>query len=301
MLRSLIVLSFVTVTAACSTIPMVDAPSKNKSSRIHFLVLHFTSEHFAESMRLLTGQADSPVSVHYVVPEPGDETYPDQSLRVYRLVPEPLRARHAGVSHWAGAQSLNDTSIGIEIVNRSTCVNEDPDAEIQAPEQQICNFLAFPDEQVDLVIRLAKDILARNPDISPVDVIGHGDIAPRRRLDPGPLFPWKRLYDNGIGAWYDEETVAKYQRQFEADPPNTGLVQRALRAYGYNVDETGENDAQTRFSVRAFQMHFRPGDYSGQADVETASILFSLLEKYRSSELRRVLQIVTEPASDHLD
>jgi N-acetylmuramoyl-L-alanine amidase len=275
---------------------MVDAPSVNQSSRIHFLVLHFTSEHFAESMRLLTGQDGSPVSVHYVVPEPGDETYSDKSLRVYRLVLEPLRARHAGVSNWAGAQSLNDTSIGIEIVNRSTCVNEDPGAESQAPEQQICNFLAFPDEQVDLVIRLAKDILARNPDISPVDVIGHGDIAPRRRLDPGPLFPWKRLYDNGIGAWYDEETVAKYRRQFEANPPGTGLVQRALRAYGYDLDETGENDAQTRFSVRAFQMHFRPDDYSGQADVETASILFSLLEKYRSRELRSVLQIVTDPA-----
>jgi len=267
--------------AACSTLPMVDVPSANQSSRINFLVLHFTSEHFAESMRLLTQPGDRPVSVHYVIPEPGDETYARGSLRVHRLVHEDRRARHAGMSYWHGTQSLNDSSIGIEIVNRSTCVNDDPDTDAPTPEAQTCTFLEFPDEQIELVIMLARDILDRNPDIDPVNVIGHGDIAPGRRMDPGPRFPWKRLYDNGIGAWYDDETVLKYRQLFKSNPPTLKLIQRALSAYGYAIEETGENDVQTRFVVRAFQMHFRPSNVSGEADADTAAILYALLEKYR--------------------
>ena len=134
------------------------------------------------------------------------------------------------------------------------------------------------------MIQLARDILERNPDIDPVDVIGHGDIAPTRRVDPGPRFPWKRLYDNGIGAWYDDETVMKYRRLLKTDPADMSKVQRALLEYGYEIEETGENDVQTRFVLRAFQMHFRPTDTSGRADGETLAILFALLEKYRSED-----------------
>jgi len=267
--------------AGCSTLPMVDVPSANQNSRINFLVLHFTAEHFAESMRLLTQPTNRPVSVHYVVPEPGDETYTLNSLRVHRLVHEDRRARHAGVSYWHGTQSLNDSSIGIEIVNRSTCVNNDPDTEMPIPEEQTCNFLDYPEEQLELVIRLAQDILDRNSDIDPVDVIGHGDIAPDRRMDPGPRFPWKRLYENGIGAWYDDDTVMKYRQRFKSGLPTWKIIQRALSAYGYAIEETGDNDVQTRFVVRAFQMHFRPSDTSGQADADTVAILYALLEKYR--------------------
>jgi N-acetylmuramoyl-L-alanine amidase len=280
---------------------MVDVPSDNQRSRINFLVLHFTSEHFAESLRLLTQRTERPVSVHYLVPEPGDETYPHDSIRVYRLVPELRRAGHAGTSYWAGTQSLNSSSIGIEIVNRSTCVSDDPGAEIQTPEQQTCTFLEFPEAQIELVVRLAKDILGRNPDINPVDVIGHGDIAPDRRLDPGPKFPWKRLYENGIGAWPDDEAVARYRRQFAAHPVDIALIQRALAAYGYQVDETRENDPQTRFAVRAFQMHFRPDGYSGQADAETAPILFALLEKYRPGAVGQLLQMDTDQTESALE
>ena len=281
------------LTAACTSLPITDVPSRNQDSRIHFLVLHFTSEHFAESMRLLTGQDGSPVSVHYVVPEPGDESYDRNSLRVFRLVPEANRARHAGVSYWGGLYFLNDTSIGIEIVNRSACTSSNPDAPEPKPEDQSCEFLRFPDEQIDLVIRLAKDILERHPDIDPVDVIGHADIAPLRRLDPGPLFPWRQLYEHGIGAWYEEASAVRYLQQFEADPPTTQLVQLGLAAYGYQLEATGEEDTHTRFVVRAFQMHFRPDDYSGRIDAETAAVLFALLEKYRPEALAALLQDVT--------
>jgi len=270
--------------AACSSIPMVDVPSANQNTRINHLVLHFTSEDFAESLRLLSQKTDRPVSVHYLVPEPGDPTYKDRRLRVYRLVEEDKRAWHAGTSYWAGADVLNDTSIGIEIVNRSACVNKDPDAEQPTPEDQDCTFLDFPEEQLELVVRLVKDIAARNPDIDPVDVIGHGDIAPGRRVDPGPKFPWKRLYDEGVGAWYDDDTVMKYRQRFKSGLPSAFEVQEALARYGYAVETSGELDAQSRFVLRSFQMHFRPSNYSGLIDAETAAILYALNEKYRPED-----------------
>ena len=281
------VLFFTVAASACAPYAIENQPSRYQESRITHLVLHFTSEHFERSLELLTGRGESRVSVHWLVPEPGDATYPHDALRAYRLVPESRRAWHAGRSYWAGAALLNASSIGIEIVNRSACV-EDPAVDPPVPEAQNCTWLPFPDEQVELVIRLAADILARNPDIEPFDVVGHGDIAPTRRVDPGPLFPWRRLYDAGIGAWFDDDTAAAWRDRFETAPPSLLLVQRALGAWGYDVAETGENDAATRFVVRAFQMHFRPANHDGTADAETVAILFALLEKYRPAQLRRV-------------
>lgn len=283
MTRSLTILC-AAILVGCTSLRTIDVPSANHNSRVQYLVLHFTSEHYAESLRLLTQRTDSPVSVHYLVPEPGDDTYDRRSLEIFRLVPEHRRAWHAGKSYWAGADSLNDTSVGIEIVNRSACVDNDPETETPIPEDQTCTFLDFPDKQIELVIKLARDILERNPDIDPVDVIGHGDIAPARRVDPGPRFPWKRLYENGIGAWPDDEIVMKYRRLLKTDPADMNRVQRALQAYGYEIETTGENDVQTRFVLRAFQMHFRPSDTSGGADGETVAILLALLEKYRSED-----------------
>lgn len=274
----------------CATLPMVDVASANQNSRIQHLVIHFTSLPFDESMHRLTQRTDRPVSVHYLVPELGDPTYPRQDLQIYRLVPESRRAWHAGSSFWGGRRALNGSSIGIEIVNQSHCESSDPEAEIQTPEMQTCTLLEFPEPQIDLVIQLARDILARHPDIGAVDVVGHSDIAPTRRLDPGPKFPWKRLFDHGIGAWYDEETLLKYRRRFKGVPPSLELIQRGLRAYGYQVEETGQNDVQTRFAVRAFQMHFRPSGTDGLVDEETASILFALLEKYRPQALNEILE-----------
>lgn len=287
-MKRLLILLGMAITG-CTSLPMIDAPSLNQNSRINYLVLHFTSEDFAESLRLLTQRTDNPVSVHYLVPETGDATYNGRKLGIYRLVPESRRAWHAGRSYWAGADALNDTSIGIEIVNRSACVDDDPETENPSPEDQTCTLLAFPDEQIDLVIRLATDILDRNPDIDPVDVIGHGDIAPSRRVDPGPLFPWKRLYEKGIGAWYDEETVSRYAEKFSAAYPALPRIQQALNAYGYLIEVTGEDDVQTRFAVRVFQMHFRPALASGRLDVETVAILYALLEKYRPDTLNDLL------------
>ena len=143
----------------CSDLPMVDVPSENQSSRVQLLVLHFTSEHFAESLRLLTRPTDRPVSAHYLVPQPGDIHYGRDELVVHRLVPEDRRAWHAGISVWARRAALNDGAIGIEIVNRSAC--RDPEAWSdpafaeaggeRTPEAQDCDFLPYPDQQIELV------------------------------------------------------------------------------------------------------------------------------------------------------
>ncbi|NIW24252.1 MAG: N-acetylmuramoyl-L-alanine amidase [Gammaproteobacteria bacterium] len=276
---------------ACGPLRIVDTPAEVQSERIDHLVIHFTGEDYAESMRLLTQRTEIPVSAHYVIPAPDDPTYPRRGLRVHRLVDEAQRAWHAGRSYWAGSTSLNARSIGIEIVNTSHCTEIDPNLELSTPANERCEFEDFAPEQIELVIALAQDILARNPDIDPEDVVGHGDVAPDRRIDPGPTFPWQALYEQGIGAWPDDEAVARYSARFGSAPLDISMLQRALEAYGYNVEETGKIDPQTQFVLRAFQAHFRPSNWSGQPDVETAAILFALIEKYRPDALEDDMEL----------
>jgi N-acetyl-anhydromuramyl-L-alanine amidase AmpD len=285
-------LAFATLTA-CGPLRIIDRPSAVQSGRVDHLVIHFTGESFAESMRLLTERTGMPVSAHYLVPAPDDPTYTERSLRIYRLVDEERRAWHAGESYWDSATELNARSIGIEIVNESRCVDIDPDLEPGTPQNQRCEFRDYAPEQIEMMIALARDILERNPDIDPENVVGHADVAPDRRLDPGPTFPWRTLYEYGIGAWYDDAAVARYRAGFEAQPPDVALLQRALAAYGYRIEPTGELDPPTAFVLRAFQMHFRPTDWSGNPDAETAAILFALIERYRPSALR-VIQATRE-------
>lgn len=274
----------------CSSSSMVVVESANKNSRIDYLVIHATSEDFAESLRLLTTRTSNPVSSHYLVPAPNDDSYPRNDLRVYSLVDEELRAWHAGVSYWAGEESLNDRSIGIEVVNEFKCTGTNrPISEINVDDVR-CVFPAYSDQQIALLVDLVEEILARYPAINPVDVVGHSDIAIMRKSDPGPLFPWRQLYEAGIGAWPDEETVAKYADELVVRMPPIARVQQGLLGLGYQVEVTGEFDQQTRIALRAFQLHFRPADYDGFVDYETVAILWALLEKYRGRALQTILQ-----------
>ncbi|WP_089728941.1 N-acetylmuramoyl-L-alanine amidase [Modicisalibacter muralis] len=246
------------------------APSH--SSRVRYLVLHYTDGGEARSLATLTGPN---VSVHYVVPLPARWIHGQP--RIYQLVDESRRAWHAGVSAWKGRHNLNDTSIGIEIVNRGP--TDTAQGRVWAP---------YPPHQIDAVIALARDIIARHG-IDPTNVVGHSDIAPSRKIDPGPRFPWRQLHAAGIGAWPDDASVARYLRRFRQNPPTLAELQCALAAYGYPITISGRLDDRTHDVLRAFTMHFRPDDYlrmtqdKVQPDAETAAILWALLEKYRLS------------------
>lgn len=263
---------------------MVYIESTNQSSRIDYIVIHATSENFGESLRLLSTPTANPVSSHYLVPELNDPTYPNDQLRIYSLVQEHRRAWHAGVSYWAEEENLNDRSIGIEVVNEFKCSGtEMPVPEIDLANVE-CEFPPYSDEQIELVTELLKSILERYPGIDAIDVVGHSDIAIMRKSDPGPLFPWKQLHDQGIGAWPDDQLLNSYWQLFSNDLPGIPLIQSALLALGYKVEVTGQFDKQTQFALRAFQLHFRASNYSGDIDVETVARLWALLDEYRPRE-----------------
>lgn len=258
--------------AACST-TTVDRGSyfadtshhaKDEDSRVRFLVMHYTEIGEAQSLRTLTSEG---VSAHYLVP--AHPPLKDGKPVVWQLVPESQRAWHAGVSEWQGTTELNAASIGIENVNAGP---------IDTPQGR--TWQPYPPEQVDAIIRLAKDIVTRYQ-IPPTRVVGHSDIAPQRKTDPGPAFPWKQLYDAGIGAWPDAATVsADLAGRDPAAPVDVQGLQQKLARYGYAVATDGVLDDRTRRVFAAFQMHFRPRDYSGNPDAETDAIAQALLDKY---------------------
>lgn len=266
--------------------------SANQNSRVSIIVIHHTAIDFDKSLRTLTEPSSRPVSAHYLIPEPDDRSYPRSKLKVLKLVDEDRRAWHAGTSYWAGKSGLNDQSIGIELVNTSWCHASATqlDANTGAPKR-FCFFPDFPDGQIALLVGLLEEILERHPDIRPTHIVGHSDIAPDRKVDPGPRFPWQRLARLGYGAWYDNATVLKYWERFLNDPLPLVNIQRALAAYGYNIEVTGEPDEQTRNVVRAFQLHFRPEEVTREVSVETAAILFALIEKYYPEQLEELLLV----------
>ena len=274
-----------TMLGACAPYPLVDVPSENQGSRIRQLVLHFTSEPYAEARRLLTEPTAHPVSAHYLVPEPGDPTRGRERVVVHRLVPEARRAWHAGASSWDGETALNNSSIGVEIVNVSRCEPAPEVVDVVGPEDERCRFLPYPEAQLEAVVALARDILARNPDIEPWRVVGHADVAPARKADPGPRFPWRRLHEAGVGAWYEEATLARQRLAVGPGPVDLLRLQRALAAWGYALEPTGELDPATRWVVRAFHLHFRPEAWQAPPDGESLAIVLALLERYRPERL----------------
>ncbi len=241
--------------------------SANANERIRFLVMHYTAVDDKESLRLLT-QPDGGASAHYLVPSV--PAVDGGKPVVLGLVPEEKRAWHAGVSHWAQRDNLNDTSIGIEIVNLG--FTEGLTGK---------HWYPYTPEQIELVARMAQDIATRYG-ISPDNILAHSDIAPQRKHDPGPLFPWEMLAKRGIGAWPSKEAVVKYLAG--RDPAATAsvkVIQAALAKYGYQIPQNGELDEETRKVLIAFQMHFRPSDISGSADAQTEALALALVEKYR--------------------
>ena len=290
LLKKLSLITTVGLLVSCASNPYEFTQSANYSHRVKFLVMHYTAIDYEKSMRVLVDEGG--LSAHYLLPESNDPSYPDEELKIIQLVDEHDRAWHAGRSYWQGRKDLNDQSIGIEIVNVPTCHYPEikSDVHIENETSKLCIFPDYDAKQMALLIELSKDILARNPDIGPTQVVGHSDIAPTRKNDPGPRFPWYQLYQAGIGAWYDSDTVDKYWQQFSLVKPSVGLIQKALRGYGYDVQATNQLDLQTLDTLSAFQMHFLPWHVSGNADGRSAAVLFALMEKYFPKKAAKLMQ-----------
>jgi N-acetylmuramoyl-L-alanine amidase len=223
--------------------PAVECPSLNFDARpadtpVDILLLHYTGMETGAAALARLCDPDAQVSAHYTVDEDGT---------VYAHVPEEHRAWHAGVSYWAGARDVNARSIGIEIVN---------------PGHEF-GYRSFPGAQIEAVIALAKDIFSRHP-IPPERVLGHSDVAPARKIDPGELFPWGALALAGVGLW-PQTRKAKLSVKFD----------EGLRAFGYGIRP--EMDVALDIVIGAFQRHYRPARIDGIADRECEAILAALL------------------------
>jgi N-acetylmuramoyl-L-alanine amidase len=235
------------------TVPAVNVEQRSAGIRPGLLILHYTGMSSAAKAVRWLACAESRVSCHYVIDEAG---------MITQLVPEALRAWHAGVSHWAGVTDINSASIGIEIQN--------PGHEHGYPE--------FPAAQMAAVAGLSRDI-ARRHALRPRDILAHSDVAPARKIDPGEKFDWWFLHRHGVGHWVEPVAFDPDDAGFEPGyaGPAVHEAQMGLRAYGYGVDVTGVLDPATVAALRAFQLHFRPARCDGRLDSSTALTLGKLL------------------------
>jgi N-acetylmuramoyl-L-alanine amidase len=235
-------------------------PSPNHDERKQgrvpdMILLHYTGMQTGEAALQRLCAAPSKVSSHYLVFEDG---------HIVQCVPEQARAWHAGASSWAGETDINSCSIGIEIVN---------------PGHEF-GYRNFPLRQIAAVISLCKSIVTRRGPINSDRILGHSDVAPSRKQDPGEKFPWPLLSESGIGHWVRPAQLGldgATLKPGDHGEPVTRL-QRTLRNYGYGIEETGSYDDATRDVVTAFQRHFRPARVDGIADASTLLTLRALIE-----------------------
>lgn len=235
------------------------APSPNFDERVggapDMILLHYTGMRTGDAALQRLCIHESKVSAHYVVFENG---------RIVQCVPEAMRAWHAGVSSWAGETDINSRSIGIEIVN---------------PGHEF-GYADFPLRQTAAVIAVCKSILTRRGPIRSDRILGHSDVAPARKQDPGEKFPWELLSESGVGHWVRAAPLNLEGITLRPGDTseNVGKMQRSLRDYGYGIADTGGYDDNTRDVVAAFQRHFRPARVDGIADASTLLTLRALIE-----------------------
>ena len=234
-----------------TTLPCNLLPSPNHGDRkgriVDAIILHYTDMPTAEAAVAVLCDPATEVSSHYLVDEDGG---------IVQMVPEDRRAWHAGRSYWRGERDLNSVSIGIEIANGGLRGGLPP----------------FPDRQIDAVIALCRDI-ARRRDVPADRVLAHSDIAPGRKVDPGPRFPWGLLAQAGLGV---RPTIAQVIPGVSLALGATGYrvaaLQKSLTAWGADVPASGSFDKATQTAVAAFQLHFRPAQHDGIADEETVAL-----------------------------
>jgi N-acetylmuramoyl-L-alanine amidase len=226
------------------------------------ILLHYTGMPEADAALERLCSPESKVSTHYFVYEDG---------RVVQCVPEALRAWHAGDSGWAGAADINSCSIGVEIANPG----------------HSHGYPNFPRRQIAAVIALCRGIIARRA-IRPDRIVGHSDVAPMRKQDPGEKFPWRLLHESGVGLWVKPVRIAAGGHVVQEG--QTGevvrLLQTKLADYGYALAPDGAFGEVTRRVVEAFQRHYRPERIDGIADDSTRETLARLLAA-RDEQRRR--------------
>ena len=233
--------------------------SISQDFRQKFIIIHYTAINKESSIRALV---EKDVSSHFLI----SDQYGDP---VYYLVDEDKRSWHSGLSSWKTRTNLNDSSLGIEIVNNGQINGE---------------FVPYKDFQIEQVAVLVK-YLSDKYQIPPENILGHSDIAPQRKSDPGALFPWKELYEKyGLGMWYDEYIKQSYENENANNFYNISSydIQNEFKKFGYGIELTGILDKQTENVVKAFQHRFRPSLYDGIVDLETYAILKALNQKYNN-------------------
>lgn len=192
---------------------------------IDFIILHYTEMTFEGALDRLR-DADAKVSCHYLIKEDG---------KIFQLVNDEMRAWHAGKSRWQGREALNDCSIGIEIDNSGV--------------------IPFADLQMAACISLCKALMDKHR-IPSCNIIGHSDIAPNRKLDPGIYFDWQRLADQGLGIYSGDDSSLRDYKASETTEFEVFNVQAKLASIGYDLNITGQWDNKTNAVIRAFQAHF---------------------------------------------
>lgn len=226
---------------------------------IDMLVLHYTGMPTAKEALLRLCNQEAKVSAHYLINEYGT---------IYELVPPPYRAWHAGISYWRGKTKLNDISIGIEIVN---------------PGHEF-GYVPFPEAQISSVIALCKQ-LQTDYQFPPFHIVGHSDIAPLRKQDPGELFPWRKLAEEGIGLWHEQEfdVFTTVPLLFPSDQGDAVLtLQKKLFSLGYEVTFNSTFDDVTEAVILAFKRHYCPETLGKYWDSWSEKILNILIEKIKT-------------------
>ena len=233
-------------------IPSANYGERAKDRAPDMIVLHYTGMPDVEGALARLCTAGTDVSAHYVVLEDG---------RIVQCVPEERRAWHAGVSSWAGEEDINSCSIGVEIVNRG----------------HDWGYPEFPLRQIAAVITLCRGIMLRR-NVPPHRVLGHSDVAPARKKDPGEKFPWASLANSGVGHWVHPAPIVRGEvLKLGAEGDDVRGMQEALKRYGYGIETHGKYDGPTMEVVSAFQRHFRPARVDGIADTSTLTTLQALL------------------------
>jgi N-acetylmuramoyl-L-alanine amidase len=232
----------------------VSAPSPNFDARRappDMIVLHYTGMVDGASALARMRDPEAKVSAHYMVDEDG---------RILALVPEARRAWHAGLASWHGETDVNARSIGVEMVN---------------PGHEF-GYRPFPDAQIAAVIDLLADIRSRWT-VPDAHILGHSDVAPRRKTDPGELFPWKTLAEAGHGLWVEPAPAPGPPLREGDDGLGVTALRSGLVRFGYDCAAAGRFDSDLALVVRAFQRHWRPERLDGVADGETRARLMALL------------------------